>query len=94
MTILEVTTQGDPQDIPKECHLQQPTVCQLVLLLYTTWSRGGPGGPGYQQEEMGGFSEASVRRGFIRKVYGILLCQLIITGGLIAAFMFVAELKM
>ena len=52
------------------------------------------GGPGYQQEEMGGFSEASVRRGFIRKVYGILLCQLIITGGLIAAFMFVAELKM
>ena len=56
--------------------------------------QGGPGGPGYQQEEMGGFSEASVRRGFIRKVYGILLCQLIITGGLIAAFMFVAELKM
>ena len=43
VTILEVTTQEDPQDIPKECHLQQPTVCQLVLLLYTTWSRGGLG---------------------------------------------------
>ena len=47
-----------------------------------------------EQEQMGGFSEASVRRGFIRKVYGILLCQLIITGALIAAFMFVVELKM
>ena len=43
---------------------------------------------------MAGFSEASVRRGFIRKVYGILLCQLIITGAIIAAFMFVVELKM
>ena len=40
------------------------------------------------------FNDKSVRRGFIRKVYGILLCQLIITGALIAAFMFVAELKM
>ena len=55
---------------------------------------GGPGGAGYQQEEMGGFSEATVRRGFIRKVYGILLCQLVITGALIATFMFVEELKM
>ena len=51
------------------------------------------GGPGYQQE-MGGFSEASVRRGFIRKVYGILLCQLVITGSIIATFMFVPEIKM
>ena len=51
------------------------------------------GGPGYQQE-MAGFGEASVRRGFIRKVYGILLCQLVITGSIIATFMFVPEIKM
>ena len=29
-----------------------------------------------------------VRRGFIRKVYGILMCQLILTGALIAVFTF------
>ena len=46
------------------------------------------------QQEMAGFSEASVRRGFIRKVYGILLCQLTITGAIISCFMFVPEVKM
>jgi len=40
---LEVTTLGVTTlaCILKESHLQQPTVCQLVLLLYTTWSKGG-----------------------------------------------------
>ena len=47
-----------------------------------------------ERSEMAGFSEASVRRGFIRKVYGILLCQLIITGAIISCFMFVPEVKM
>ena len=46
------------------------------------------------QEEMAGLGEASVRRGFIRKVYGILLCQLTITGAIISCFMFVPEVKM
>ena len=40
VTNLEVTTLEDRLDILKESHLQRPTVCQLVLLLYTTWSRG------------------------------------------------------
>ena len=40
VTILEVTTQEDPPDILKESHLQQLMVCQLALLLCTTWSRG------------------------------------------------------
>ena len=47
-----------------------------------------------ERSEMAGFSEASVRRGFIRKVYGILLCQLTITGAIISCFMFVPEVKM
>ena len=29
-----------------------------------------------------------IRRGFIRKVYGILMCQLIVTGGFISVFTF------
>ena len=39
----EVTTPEDPPDTLKVSHLQQPTVCQLGLLLYTTWSRWGLG---------------------------------------------------
>lgn len=35
-----------------------------------------------------GFTDKAVRRGFIRKVYGILLCQLLVTGAFIAVFTF------
>jgi len=42
---------------------------------------------------MGGFDDKAIRRGFIRKVYGILMCQLLITGGVIALFMFVEGVK-
>jgi len=44
-------------------------------------------------EELSGFGEAAVRRGFIRKVYSILSCQLLITGGVIAIFLFVSQVK-
>ncbi|XP_047534777.1 protein lifeguard 1-like [Vanessa atalanta] len=34
------------------------------------------------------FTEQSIRRGFIRKVYSILMCQLLVTMGVIALFIF------
>jgi len=40
---------------------------------------------------LGGFGEKAVRRGFIRKVYSILMCQLTITGVIIATFLFVGN---
>ncbi|XP_015523437.1 protein lifeguard 1-like [Neodiprion lecontei] len=39
------------------------------------------------------FSEKSVRRGFIRKVYGILMLQLLFTVGLICLFLYYCPLK-
>jgi len=42
---------------------------------------------------MEGFGEKAVRRGFIRKVYSILMCQLVLTGAVIATFMFVEDVK-
>jgi len=40
------------------------------------------------------FTEKTIRRGFIRKVYGILMVQLLITGGFMSIFMFVEPVKM
>jgi len=40
------------------------------------------------------FSDKAVRRGFIRKVYGILMLQLILTGGIIGAFMGIEPLRL
>jgi hypothetical protein len=34
------------------------------------------------------FSDATIRRAFIRKVYSILMCQLLITVGFISLFLF------
>eukprot|EP00088_Acartia_fossae_P057876 TRINITY_DN6755_c0_g2_i6.p1 TRINITY_DN6755_c0_g2~~TRINITY_DN6755_c0_g2_i6.p1 ORF type:complete len:336 (-),score=112.72 TRINITY_DN6755_c0_g2_i6:703-1668(-) len=42
---------------------------------------------------LNGFGEKAVRRGFIRKVYGILMCQLLITAGIVATLMFVEPVK-
>merc|ERR1711970_316897 len=39
----------------------------------------------------GSFGDKAVRRGFIRKVYAILMCQLTLTGVIIATFMFVGN---
>jgi len=44
-------------------------------------------------DELSGFGEKAVRRGFIRKVYSILMCQLLVTGGIMALFMFVKPIK-
>jgi len=38
---------------------------------------------------MGGFGEKAVRRGFIKKVYSILMLQLVLTGAIISIFLFV-----
>jgi len=40
------------------------------------------------------FSDKAVRRGFIRKVYGILMIQLLLTGGIIGAFMGIESLRL
>ncbi|XP_050728415.1 protein lifeguard 1-like isoform X2 [Eriocheir sinensis] len=39
------------------------------------------------------FSDKSIRRGFIRKVYAVLTCQLIVTFGIIAVFVLVPEVN-
>ena len=65
---------------------------------------GGPGGGHHaamrgmmqgqlQQHEIQGFEDKAVRRGFIRKVYGILMCQLLLTAAIMAVFMFVSPVK-
>ncbi|KAI5620601.1 hypothetical protein C0J50_20068 [Silurus asotus] len=52
--------------------------------------------PEYTQcfEDVNCFSEASVRRGFIRKVYLTLMIQLLITVGIICAFLYWNTLKL
>jgi len=47
-----------------------------------------------EPQNMAGFGEMAVRRNFIRKVYSILMCQLVLTGAVIATFMFVENVKM
>jgi len=44
-------------------------------------------------ENMQGFGDKAIRRGFIRKVYGILMCQLVLTGALISCLMFIQPVK-
>lgn len=46
-----------------------------------------------EPNNMQGFGEKAVRRNFIRKVYSILMCQLVLTGAVIATFMFVENVK-
>jgi len=46
-----------------------------------------------EPQNMQGFGEKAVRRAFIRKVYSILMCQLVLTGAVIGTFMFVESVK-
>lgn len=46
-----------------------------------------------EPQNMQGFGEKAVRRAFIRKVYSILMCQLVLTGAVITTFMFVESVK-
>lgn len=62
-------------------------------------SQGLPGG--YDSDVEGqptagnlqGFGEKAIRRAFIRKVYGILFCQLLLTGGIIMLFTYYQPLR-
>jgi len=45
------------------------------------------------QAGLSGFGEKAIRRNFIKKVYGILLCQLLLTGGIISLFFFSHDLR-
>ncbi|CAK9303465.1 unnamed protein product [Gordionus sp. m RMFG-2023] len=51
--------------------------------------------PGEYGTEWAGtsFSDKAIRKAFIRKVYLILLCQLALTAGIIAVFIFIPEVK-
>jgi len=51
---------------------------------YDSDAEGGANGAGLG----GSFGEKAVRRSFIRKVYGILMCQLLLTGGIVSIFQF------
>ena len=44
-------------------------------------------------EQLSGFDEKSVRLGFIRKVYSILTIQLVVTGGIMAIFIYVSTIN-
>jgi len=46
-----------------------------------------------EPQNMQGFGEKAVRRAFIRKVYSILMVQLVLTGAVISTFMFVKDVK-
>ena len=40
-----------------------------------------------------GFSDKAIRRNFMRKVYSILMVQLVLTGAIISCFLFIDSLK-
>jgi len=42
---------------------------------------------------MEGFDDKAIRRNFMRKVYSILMIQLVLTGGIISCFLFIDSLK-
>jgi len=49
--------------------------------------------PEKQDDIFPGFSDQAIRRAFIQKVYAILMCQLVVTGGIMAIIMFVRPIK-
>jgi len=44
-------------------------------------------------QNMEGFDDKAIRRNFMRKVYSILMVQLVITGSIISCFLFIDSLK-
>ena len=44
-------------------------------------------------EALNNFSDKAVRTGFIQKVYAILMCQLLVTAGIVSAIMFIQPVK-
>lgn len=62
---------------------------------YDSDVEGGGGGGGQNFGDMeNAFSDAAIRRGFIRKVYGILCIQLLVTSIIVAPFTFMDSLKL
>ncbi|XP_006624530.1 protein lifeguard 1 isoform X2 [Apis dorsata] len=64
-------------------------------LIFGTTPQAGMYGSNYAEDPMQSddikgfeFNEKSIRNGFIRKVYSILMCQLLITVGMIALFLY------
>ena len=49
--------------------------------------------PQQGQQGFAGFDDKSVRLGFIRKVYSILMCQLLVTGAVMALFIYVPQIN-
>ncbi|XP_049777973.1 protein lifeguard 1-like [Schistocerca cancellata] len=47
----------------------------------------------YEGTENFVFSDKTIRHGFVRKVYSILMCQLVVTASFIATFVYVEEIK-
>ena len=65
--------------------------------IQTNYSPGDSEAPKYEPQQglsgLSGFDEKSIRLGFIRKVYSILMCQLLVTGAVIAPFIYVNDIK-
>ena len=60
----------------------------------SNYSQGDSEAPKYEpQQALSGFDDKSVRMGFIRKVYSILMLQLLVTGAVMALFMYVKPIK-
>lgn len=74
---------------------QQPAMAANQNVITGGYDSDVEGGNPYGDNNAGfsTFSDKAIRRGFIRKVYVILCAQLILTGGIIAAFMGIQPLK-
>ena len=46
-----------------------------------------------QEDQFSGFSDKAVRSAFLQKVYSILMCQLLVTGAIMATIMFVQPIR-
>lgn len=68
---------------------QQNPVSQGLTGGYDSDAEGLP-----TQAGLSGFGEKAIRRGFIKKVYGILMCQLLLTFAIVAVFLYVEPLKL
>jgi len=77
-----------PQEPPKGFAPQQNPVSQGLSGGYDSDAEGLP-----TQANLSGFGEKAIRRAFIKKVYGILMVQLLLTFGIICLFMFVEPVK-
>lgn len=81
---------GEPAVVPKS---EGPADPYAVGYAGGYSGSGADGADGAAGDGVLSFSEASVRNGFVRKVYGILTLQLIVTGAIVSLFTFVPAMK-